>query len=98
MAELELKFAPAFRRDYKKRVRTKRDRDAIREVFSLIRENTEESRFELTQRHRAHMLSGSWKGSHECHICNAGDWLLVWRVQDGIAVLQRTGTHDDIFR
>ena len=44
-----------------------------------------------------HTLKGAWRGSNECHVANAGDWLLVWRVHGGVAFLQRTGTHDEIF-
>ena len=45
-----------------------------------------------------HTLSGKWSGSNECHVCNAGDWLLVWSVKGDLAVMQRTGTHDELFR
>ena len=45
-----------------------------------------------------HRLAGQWAGSNECHVCNAGDWLLVWAVRDNLAVFQRTGTHREIFR
>ena len=39
-----------------------------------------------------------WLGSHECHVANAGDWLVVWRADNKLAVFQRTGSHDDIFK
>ena len=31
-------------------------------------------------------------------LTNAGDWLVIWREADGVAFLQRTGTHDEVFR
>ena len=67
-------------------------------VIDLIVENTPEALEELRRRHRMHTLKGAWRGSNECHVASAGDWLLVWRVHGGVAFLQRTGTHDEIFR
>ena len=45
-----------------------------------------------------HTLRGEWAGSSECHVCNAGDWLLIWRTFGNVALMQRTGTHDELFR
>lgn len=45
-----------------------------------------------------HTLKGSWLGSHECHVANAGDWLLIWRSNEAVAAFQRTGSHDELFR
>ena len=72
--------------------------EALTELFMLIRENSLESLAELRVRHRMHSLAGSWKGSFECHVCNAGDWLLIWAVHGGVAYMQRLGTHDELFR
>lgn len=97
MAELELKYTPRFARDYKTLAK-KRDMAPLHEVFALVLANTLESREELVRRHNMHTLSGEWSGSNECHVCNAGDWLVIWTVNDGIAYFQRTGSHDELFR
>lgn len=95
---LEATFVPSFSRDLKRiRRRGLKERDLIA-VIDLIIENTPESRAKLKRRHRMHSLKGKWKGSSECHVANAGDWLIVWREDNGVAFLQRTGTHDEIFR
>ena len=96
MARLDLEFTARFKRDYKAMSR-RRDVGPLREVFELIAQNDLSARDELLRRHNMHRLSGRWAGSNECHVCNVGDWLLVWAVRDGVAVLQRTGTHDEIF-
>lgn len=67
-------------------------------VIGLIIENTPDAREELCRRHRMHNLKGIWKGSSECHVANAGDWLIVWRESDGVAFFQRLGKHNEIFR
>ena len=45
-----------------------------------------------------HDLKGEWSGSRECHVANAGDWLVIWRDEDTFVTFQRTGSHDDLFR
>lgn len=98
MARLQAQFSPTFRRDLK-RLDKKHVSDApLAEVIDLIIKNDAESMAELKRRHRMHTLTGSWSGSSECHVCNAGDWLLIWRTKGEIALMQRTGTHDELFR
>lgn len=95
---LTAKYERAFARDLK-RLAKKHVSDApLEEVIALILENTAKSRKELVRRHNMHALGGAWSGSSECHVCNAGDWLLVWAESGGVAYFQRTGTHDEIFR
>jgi len=45
---------------------------------------------------RPHILSGDWKGFHECHL--EPDWLLIWRRTDDALILVRTGSHSDLFK
>lgn len=96
MAKLKVKATSRFKRDAKVMSR-KRDTTQLRIVIDLIIQNDLASREELIRRHNMHRLSGKWAGSNECHVCNVGDWLLVWAVRDGVAVLQRTGSHAEIF-
>lgn len=49
----------------------------------------------LAEKHRPHRLSGKWNTAYECHI--EPDWLLIYRIEDGILELARTGTHSDLF-
>ena len=98
MGRLQARFSPTFQRDLKRLEKRHVDDAPLAEAIDLIIENTPEALEELRRRHRMHTLSGNWRGSNECHVCNAGDWLLVWCVSGDIAVMQRTGTHDEIFR
>lgn len=98
MARLRAQFSPSFRRDLKRLDKKHIDDAPLAEVIDLIIENTPSSLDELRRRHRMHTLSGTWAGSSECHVCNAGDWLLIWRVSGDIALMQRTGTHDELFK
>lgn len=49
----------------------------------------------LAARFKDHPLKGNWKGYRECHI--EPDWLLVYRIQGDKLILERTGTHNDLF-
>lgn len=98
MGRLNVQFSPTFQRDLKRLDKKNIDDAPLAEVIDLIIENSSESLSELRRRHRMHTLAGSWHGSIECHVCNAGDWLLIWRVFGETALLQRTGTHDELFK
>ena len=95
---LVAKFAPAFSRDLKKKaVRRQWGLGQLESVIDLILENTAESHKVLRKRHSMHRLSGEWGGSNECHVANAGDWLVIWRTSDDAAYFQRTGSCDELF-
>lgn len=98
MARLRAQFSPTFKRDVKRLKKKHIDDTPLAEVIDLIIQNSSESLLELKRRHRMHSLSGNFHGSSECHVCNAGDWLLIWRVSGDIALMQRTGSHDELFR
>ncbi len=96
---LRAKFAPAFGRDLKKNAaRRGWDLAELEGVIDLVLENSPASLAVLKSRHNMHRLAGKWGGSNECHVANAGDWLLVWRVDGDLAYFQRTGSHDELFR
>ena len=98
MAKLKAQFSPSFSRDVKRLAKKHVDTRPLSEVIDLIIENTPESAETLKRRHDMYMLVGNWSGSSECYVCNAGDWLLVWRTSGGIALMQRTGSHDELFK
>lgn len=98
MGILELQYTPAFQRDLKKLSKKHVDVSPLAEVLDLISENSNESIEVLRRRYQMHNLSGSWGDSKECHVGNAGDWLLIWKVFSNIALMQRTDSHDELFR
>ncbi|HIW75809.1 MULTISPECIES: type II toxin-antitoxin system RelE/ParE family toxin [Gordonibacter] len=98
MARLSARFTPQFKRDFKQLQKKHVDTAPLESVFALVLENSERSHNELVRRHNMHVLTGVWKGSYECHVANAGDWLLIWKTGEGLAVFQRTGSHDELFR
>ncbi|KAA8817003.1 type II toxin-antitoxin system RelE/ParE family toxin [Bifidobacterium vespertilionis] len=86
-----------FKRDLKRLRKRHMDIAPLDEVMRLILDNSAASIEELKRRHNMHTLSGEWMGSNECHVANAGDWLLIWCVAGELAIFQRTGSHDELF-
>ena len=95
---LDAQYTSRFERDVKSLVKKRRDISKLREVVNLVLEDTDSSKEILRQRHNMHALKGAWTGSNECHVANAGDWLVIWKTGNGLAVFQRTGSHDELFR
>ncbi len=95
---LEADYAPAFRRDIKRLQKKHIDTKPLRDLIQLVLENSVESKKTLRRRHMMHTLKGEWQGSYECHVANAGDWLIIWRETNELAYFQRTGSHDELFR
>ena len=50
----------------------------------------------LPPKNKDHDLKGSYSGSRECHI--TPDWLLIYRIKNDELMLDRTGTHSDLFK
>ncbi len=98
MTRLKPDITPAFSKDVKRLDKKHVDDAPLLEVIELVLSNSRESRKILRSRHKMHSLKGAWSGNLECHVANFGDWLLVWCVKDGVAVFQRTGTHDELFK
>lgn len=98
MGHLRIEYLPSFRKDIKRLDKKHFDDAPLSEVINLIAENTPEALEELRRHHRMHALAGNWAGSRECHVTNAGDWLLIWTSDEEIALMERTGTHDELFR
>lgn len=99
MGRLSADFSSAFERDLKKKARCRGwDLSELEKVIDLVIENTPESLEVLRRRHNMHALTGGWAGRRECHVANAGDWLVIWSSNDKVAFFERTGSHDELFR
>ena len=98
MGRLTADFSSAFKRDVKKKAKRRGwDLEQLEHVIDLVVENSPESMEELRRRHNMHTLSGTRKGRNECHVANAGDWLVIWSANSRVAFFERTGSHDELF-
>jgi mRNA interferase YafQ len=67
-----------------------KDTDKLKKVIALI-----VAEQPLPPRLRDHVLVGKYTGRRECHI--EPDWLLVYKLESGAVIFERTGTHADLF-
>jgi mRNA interferase YafQ len=90
-----IKYATAFKRDYKRIKATSKhkDIDNLLEgvLFKLATDQV------LSENYRDHTLNGKWVGYRECHI--KPDVLLIYRKPDEETLhLARLGSHSELFR
>lgn len=87
---MNLVYTSQFKKDYK-RVKRQGKNDCLLEavVKKLLAGE------QLPEHHRDHSLKGRWKGRRECHIM--ADWLLVYCMCGDDLILERTGTHSELF-
>jgi len=67
-----------------------KDLEKIRAVIDLLL--AEEP---LPPKNRDHQLGGNWSGRRDCHI--EPDWILIYKPMSDELLLERTGTHSDLF-
>ena len=80
-----------FRKDYKRIKKQNKDPDQLKVVIEkLVADEKLESKY------RDHQQSGNWKGHRDCHI--ESDWILIYRIEDENLILERTGSHSELFK
>ena len=87
---LDLIMTGQFKRDLKRIQKRSLELELLKNVIRLLLEEQT-----LDEKYRDHALTGSYRGFRECHI--QPDWLLIYRVRDGVLYLERTGSHSDLF-
>lgn len=92
MSKYDVAWTGQFKKDYKLARKRNLRIELLDEIIRKL------SRGEaLPQENREHALSGNWSGYRECHV--QPDWLLIYRIEEGLLILTltRTGTHSDLF-
>jgi mRNA interferase YafQ len=80
-----------FKRDVK---RLKKRGKAIETLGNVVRSLAADE--PLKEKHRDHALIGRWVGSRDCHI--EPDWVLIYRNEPEALYLERSGSHNDLFK
>ncbi len=91
-AKYTVKLTTQFKKDYKLAMKRGLDICLLEDVITTLAMG-----LSLPEKNRDHALTGNWTGHRECHVLP--DWLLVYRIDDGVLVLtlSRTGSHSDLF-
>lgn len=90
---LEFDTSTAFRRDYKRLIRTSRYPD-FEDRFQELAHFLLTGRV-LPPKYKEHKLLGKFVGCHECHM--APDLLLIYRYKPNFVELIRLGSHSELF-
>lgn len=85
-------YQAKFKKDLKRVIKRGHDITKLESVVNRLAQGKP-----LAAKYKDHALTGNWIGFRECHI--EPDWLLVYRIDNGILVLTltRTGSHSDLF-
>jgi mRNA interferase YafQ len=88
---LSIIYTSQFKKDYKRIQRQNKNIDELRTVIKKL-----DCQQPLEPKYRDHKLTGYRKEHHECHI--KSDWLLIYRFDGHDLILERTGSHSDLFK
>jgi mRNA interferase YafQ len=88
---LKLSMTTRFKKDLKICQKRNYDIALLNDVIDILR--IPET---LDPKKKDHELKGDYFNHRECHILP--DWLLIYRIEEDELVLDRTGTHSDLFK
>jgi len=80
-----------FKKDFKRIKKQNRKIYKLRTVIELLAQ-----REPLAAKYRDHKLTGYPKEHRDCHI--ESDWVLIYRFDAEDLILERTGSHSELFR
>jgi len=88
---LKLLTTKRFEKDFEKLIRSGKDTGKLKNVVVhlLVPEP-------LESKYRNHKLRGEYQDRWECHI--EPDWLLIYKKTAEEIILERTGSHSELFR
>ncbi len=89
----KVKPSAKFKKDLKRAAKRGYDISLLTAVIKLLADTGT-----LPAVYKDHPLTGNWIGHRECHV--TPDWLLIYKIENGILVLTltRTGTHSDLLQ
>lgn len=88
---MKIFYTAQFKKDYK---RIKKQRKEISKLISVV--DRLASAQKLEKKYLEHQLSGEWKNHKDCHI--EPDWILIFRLTEDALILERTGSHSELFK
>lgn len=84
-------YRKSFEKDVKRIKKRQKDTNKLKTVIKSLLEKKP-----LPARCRDHALSGNYAHHRECHI--EPDWLLIYKPTEDAIILERTGSHADLFK
>lgn len=88
---LHIQYKNLFEKDLDRAKKRGKNIEKLKEVIRLLAAD-----LPLPAQYRDHLLIGNYKHRRECHI--EPNWLLIYKKEINTLILERTGTHSDLFR
>ncbi len=88
-------YIPVYTNQFSKDVKRMQNRRKNLEKLKIILHSLVAGE-QLDPIHHNHKLVGNYQGRHGCHI--EADWLLIYKLQGNQIILERTGSHSDLFK
>ena len=90
MGRMNVAQTKQFKKDVKRMRKRGKDLEKVKAVIDLLVDEEP-----LPPKNRDHKLGGNWIGRRDCHI--EPDWILIYKLTVDELLLERTGTHSDLF-
>ena len=84
-------YTNQFKKDYKRIKKQNKDLIKLQDVIEKLTDGKR-----LEQKYKDHQLSIIWKNYRDCHI--EPDWILIYRTTSEELILERTGSHSELFK
>jgi mRNA interferase YafQ len=81
----------AFEKDIGRLIKKNKDTEKLKSAIRCFVHGEK-----LDQIYRDHKSIGNYNGCRDCHI--ESDWLLIYKYDEEMLFLIRTGTHSDLFK
>lgn len=85
-----IQYRNIFKKDVKLAQKRGKNTEKLKEVLKYLVEDKP-----LPAKYKDHPLIGNYIGRRECH--SEPNWLLIYKKEQDILILERTGTHADLF-
>ncbi len=88
---MNLVYTGRFKKDFKRMMRRNKDEDKLWNIVDILLKGKP-----LPARCKDHPLGGKWVNRRDCAI--EPDWLLIYYVCGDDLILERIGSHSDLFK
>jgi mRNA interferase YafQ len=87
---MKLSQTSQFKKDIRRQLKKGKNQQKLVKVIKALL-----SGVPLPEKYKDHPLRENWKGRRDCHI--EPDWILIYKKSKEELLLERTGTHSDLF-
>ena len=84
---MNLIYTSQFKKDFKRVSSRGKDLSKLEVVIETLLNG---------EKYKDHSLIGKWKNHRDCHL--EPDWILIYRLTSDSLILERTGSHSELFR